>query len=190
MAESVISIDDFKNSLQVSLYIAASLDGYIARKDGSIDWLETLAGSDDDYGYGDFMETVKVSVMGRVTYDQVLTFPEWPYDGRRVVVLSRHVNTADPRVEITAENPSQLISRLRSAYPGETGRIWLVGGGETVKSFLAEGLVDEIILTLVPILLGDGIRLFPPGFPETVYTHQETRTYPTGLLQMTYLRKS
>jgi dihydrofolate reductase len=189
MPQPFISESEEKQELQVSLYIAASLDGFIARSEGSIDWLENLAGSDDDYGYGEFMETVKVSVMGRRTYEQVRTFPEWPYEGRRTVVMSSGDPLNDARVETSAETPAALVARLRAEYPGDGGRLWLVGGGALASAFLAAHLVDEMVLTIVPVLLGDGIRLFQGGFPETLYRHQETRTFITGFVQLTYLKQ-
>lgn len=167
---------------RVKLFIAASLDGYVARRDETIDWLF----SDADYGYTDFYASVDTLIMGRNTYDVGLTFEQYPYPGKRVLVLSRTRSGLDQNgAEYTAEEPFELLHRLR-AEPGD--HIWLVGGGQVVRAFLAAGLVDEIDLFVHPILLGDGLPLFPAGFPEARLELTSSQSFPSGLVRMSYRR--
>jgi len=175
--------------MKLSVFIATSLDGYIARPDGDIDWLEKAVKAHDpgeDYGYTKFMSTVDCIVMGRNTFEKVLAFPEWPYVGKRVVVLSRTL-TAIPeqaagKVELSAGPVEQLVAKLRSeGYD----RIY-IDGGKTVQSFLRAGLVTDMTLTRIPILIGSGLPLFGE-LPGDIHLDQiETKTYPSGFVQSRY----
>lgn len=180
---------------KVALYVAASLDGFIARPDGSIDWLPVPgAGADgEDYGYAAFMETVDTLLMGRKTYEQVLTLGPWPYGGRRCLVFSgRRAGQRDAHAEFIDCDIAACVRELKaeSARPEEAGTdegvIWLVGGAEIVAACLAGGVVDEIILTTVPVLLGEGIRLFPETTWTTRLRTGEVRAFADGLVQQTY----
>ena len=169
-------------SRKFKLFIAVSLDGHVARRDETIDWLFT----DADYGYSDFHSSVDTLILGRSSYDVCLTFERYPYAGKRVLVLSQSRTGVDQNgAEYTAEEPFALAHRLR-AEPG--GDIWLVGGGQVVRAFLAANLVDEIDLFIHPILLGDGLPLFPAGFPETKLRLLSTEAYATGLVRLSYGR--
>ena len=167
---------------RIKLYIATSLDGQVARRDETIDWLFR----DADYGYRDFYASVDTLILGRATYDVCLTYDVFPYPDKRIVVMSRSRTGIDQNgAEYTAEEPFLLAHRLR----GESGSdVWLVGGGETVRSFLVTNLIDEIDLFVHPILLGDGRPLFPAGFPETRLVHLSTETFPSGLVRLSYRR--
>ncbi|MFA6289838.1 MAG: dihydrofolate reductase family protein [Opitutaceae bacterium] len=170
---------------QVILYIAASLDGFIARRDGSVDWLPTPGAGGEDYGYGAFLATVDTLLMGRKTYEQSLSFGPWPYGDRRCVVFSgTRGGQRDARAEFVDCDIAAFVRELK-AEPGD-GVVWLVGGAEIVAACLAGGVVDEIILTTVPMLLGEGIRLFPETSWSTRLHLQEGRSFPDGLLQQTY----
>ena len=170
----------------VSLYIAASLDGFIACKNGSIDWLPAIPPSGEDYGYGVFYDAVDTLLMGRKTYDHVQTFGAWPYAGRRCVVFS---GTRGGEVGADAEfvdcDVASFVRELK-AEPGE-GVIWLMGGAEIVAACLAGGVVDEIILTTVPVLLGEGVRLFPETNWTTQLQLKAVRAFSDGLVQQTYM---
>jgi dihydrofolate reductase len=169
----------------VSLYIAASLDGFIARKNGSVDWLPELPNGGEDYGYGAFMENVDTLLMGRKTYEQVLTLGAWPYGGRRCVVFSgTRAGRHDSRAEFVDCDIAACVRELK-AEPGD-GVIWLVGGAEVIAASLAGEVVDELILTTVPVLLGEGIRLFPETNWTTRLRLMEGKTYPDGLVQQRY----
>lgn len=176
--------------LRTSVYIAASLDGFIAREDGDISWLGAGDGGasdpSEDYGYADFFSTVDVLIMGRGTYEKVLTFGAWPYGSTRTVVLSSRPldipeHLAD-RVEATSRSPQQVADDLaargyRHAY---------VDGGRTIQGFLAAGLIDRLIVTRIPILLGSGRPLFGPLPRDVRLEHVRTRDFPTGLVQSEY----
>lgn len=165
------------------LYVATSLDGAIARRDDGLDWLPTPSAG-QDYGYADFLARIDTLVMGRRTFDVTRSFGEWPYAGRRTIVLSRTppgATVAD--VEFSADDPATVLRRLR-AEPGRG--IWLVGGGESLRPIFAAGLVDEIILTLVPVVLGDGRPLFLPQDRPLPLRLLGSTPYPDGLVQLRY----
>ncbi|MFN7116315.1 MAG: dihydrofolate reductase family protein [Saprospiraceae bacterium] len=142
---------------KVKLYIAASLDGKIARPDGSIDWLPDP--SSEDYGYDAFYENVDAVVMGYKTYEVCLTFGEWYYKGRESYVFSRDPQkSVIPDAQLVTENPVEFVKRLKQ----QAGKdIWLVGGGAINTLLHDAGLIDEYILAFIPVLLGEGIELFP-----------------------------
>lgn len=167
-----------------SVFIATSLDGFIARKDGAIDWLSSVESPGEDYGYAAFFATVDTLVVGRKTYDTVLGFPDWPWAGKRVVVLT-HRPPAAPRADETfcSEAPAALVERL-----GEAGsRRVYVDGGVVVQQFLAADQIDDLTLSVLPILLGEGVPLFGPG-PERHLELASSRAFPKGLVQLEYRR--
>ncbi len=174
--------------MKASVYIATSLDGFIARENGEIDWLsgEGSEGSGEDYGYKEFMDTVDVVVMGRNTYEKVLTFGEWPYGTRPVVVLSSRAVTIPEHIAQFVESmpcsPLSLVSQL-----SERGaRHLYVDGGKTIQGFLNAGLIQQLILTRIPILIGSGIPLFGPLKHDIKLRHIETRQLASGLVQSKY----
>jgi dihydrofolate reductase len=167
---------------RVRLFIAASLDGHIARRNDTIDWLFT----DADYGYAEFYASVDTLILGRNTYDVCLTFESFPYSGKRVLVMSRTRSGSDQNgAEYTADDPFELVHRLRKESGAD---IWLVGGGQVVRAFLAANLVDDLDIFVHPILLGDGLPLFPVGFPETKLALASSQPYESGLVRLTYSR--
>ncbi|MBJ6361516.1 dihydrofolate reductase family protein [Paenibacillus sp. GCM10012307] len=153
---------------QVILYIATSLDGYIARADGSVDWLDDIEGDGGDSGYGAFYSGIDTLVMGRLTYEEVLKLSdEFPYKGKPTYVLTKSELPADPNVVFTDEAVETLIPRLKEM---SNGPIWLVGGGQLVQAFLDKGFIDEMQIALIPKLLGAGIPLFPQGTAPGTFT--------------------
>lgn len=163
--------------------MAASLDGYIARRDGSIDWLP-VARAKQDYGQAKFLERIDELIIGRKTYEQLLSRGSWPHGERRCHVLSRRwAGHRDVHAEFTDTNPAALLRRLRKR-PG--GDIWLVGGGESAHAWFAAGVVDEIILTIIPVLLGEGLPLFLPAPESTGWRLRDSRIFPEGLVQLHY----
>ncbi len=164
-------------------YVAASLDGYIARGDGAIDWLPAPTPR-QDYGYAKFLERIDELIIGRKTYEQLLNFGAWPYGGRKCHVLSRRwAGHRDVHAEFTDTAPAALLRRMRK-QPGRD--IWLVGGGESAHAFFAAGAVDEIILTIVPILLGEGRPLFLQPRESAGLKLRDTRVFPDGLVRLHY----
>ncbi|MCA8985575.1 MAG: dihydrofolate reductase [Planctomycetaceae bacterium] len=174
---------------KASVFIATSLDGYISRLDGSIDWLNeanTAVPTGEDCGYQKFLNSVDVVVMGRNTFEQVQTFDTWPYEGKQVVVLSsRPLTLPDSlanKVTISSETPTTLTERLTKAG----ARRLYVDGGITIQRFLAEGLVDDITITLIPVILGQGRPLFGRVTQDIPLFHTGTRTFEFGFVQLSY----
>ncbi|BBI36441.1 dihydrofolate reductase family protein [Cohnella abietis] len=146
---------------KVVLYIAMSLDGYIAKSNGSVDWLFDVEGDGEDNGYNHFYSTVGTIVMGRLTYDEVLQLADdFPYANKTCYVLSRSKQAPAPHVIFTDEDINALIPRLKNESDGD---VWLVGGGQLVAAFLEANLLDELQIAVIPKVLGEGIPLFPKG---------------------------
>lgn len=174
---------------KVVLYIAASLDGYIARPDGGIDWLESLPNPDQtDHGYAAFMETISCTIMGRKTYQEVLGFNcPWPYQGIPSYIISHNpdleISTVD--TSVYSGRMDSLISKLKET---EKKDIWLIGGGQLITSFLNEELIDRMILFQIPLILGEGIPLFPGKPRESGWKLVESQSYSTGAVCSIYDR--
>lgn len=167
----------------VICYIASSLDGYIARPDGSLDWLP-LAGGEEDYGYAEFYASVDTILMGRKTYDLVKSFGTYPYEGKEAYVFSRSQGGQNDRhARFISDDPGVFISEVKR----KSGRdIWLVGGGQILRAVLEAGQLDLIILTIIPILIGSGIPLFPATKGDHPLRLVRSRAYPNGLVQVEY----
>jgi len=167
---------------KVVLFIATSLDGYIARPDGAIDWLF----HDQDYGYAQFYERVDYIVMGRKTYQMALSFERWPHSGKPTFVFTRTgVARGRPDVWLVDEDVSSLVGRLR---PGGDGHIWLVGGAQLIRAFLEADLLDELVISIHPVLLGSGIPLVQGAAVSRSYRLSSVQSYATGLVQVSYGR--
>ncbi len=169
------------------MFIATSLDGFIARENGELDWLPAVGGKDDeDYGYKAFFDTVDFLVMGRNTYEKVSTFGEWPYGDKPVVVLSARALCIPPHLARTVEamscSPSEVVGRLSA----RGAKHLYIDGGKTIQGFLNAGLIQRLIITRVPILIGRGIPLFGPLVRDIKLRNIETRQFPSGLVQSTY----
>jgi dihydrofolate reductase len=173
-----------------SVFIATSLDGFISRTDGSIDWLEQANESvppGEDCGYSRFISTVDTLVMGSNSYDKVLSFAEWPYGQTPVVVLSSRLTAAGDAsgpetVSVVNEAPAALVARLSS----QGLRHLYIDGGVTIQSFLAAGLIDEVTITVIPVLIGTGRRLFGPLGPDVRLEHLSTVAFEFGFVQSHY----
>jgi dihydrofolate reductase len=173
-----------------SVYIAASLDGFIARPDGDIDWLHnpayTMPGSGDDFGYEQFMATVDALIMGSQTYEKVLSFEGWPYGTKKVVVLTTRPLSPpdDPSANVSFDSgpPAEIVARQAQAGAGHL----YIDGGQTIQQFLQAGLIDQMIITQIPILLGGGIPLFGDLGVEIPLRHQQTRSFANGFVQHHY----
>ena len=172
--------------MRCSVFVATSLDGFIAREDGAIDWLPGPEAGGEDYGFKAFMSTVDGLVMGRNTYELVRTFGSWPYGRKPVIVLSSRPVEVPEAIAGTAEwmsgPPRDIARRL-----GERGMKHLyVDGGRTIQGFLSDGLITDIVITRIPILIGAGIPLFGPLRTDVKLRHAGTYSYPTGLVQSRY----
>lgn len=174
--------------MKASVFIATSLDGFIAREDGALDWLPGVGSPlpAEDHGYDAFIATIDVLIMGRHTFEQVLTFGAWPYGSRKVIVLATRPVTVPSQqaemVEVMQAAPSEVVSRLAArgyqhAY---------VDGGRTIQRFLAAGLIQRLVITQVPVLLGRGRPLFGLLPHDQPLRHVATRAFPSGLVQSEY----
>lgn len=172
---------------KTSVYIATSLDGFIARPDGSLDWLEIDPGA-DDYGFKTFMDSIDSMVLGRTTFQQVLGFGEWPYAGKHVVVPSSTLTDDDvpehlrAEVEIANGSPSDLLELLETQ---DYTHAW-VDGGKTIQRFMRAGLIGEIIISRIPVLIGTGIPLFGDLPGDIDLNHTQTSSFASGLVQSHY----
>ena len=150
-------------STKVSAYIATSLDGFIARKDGGLDWLDEANATvpeGEDCGFHAFMGSVDTLVMGRKTYEKVLSFGQWPYGEIPVVVLSRNSISFPSHLPDSLAHSSLSPRALIEQLSGQGSRHVYVDGGATIQGFLSQGLLDEITVTVIPVVLGEGIPLF------------------------------
>ena len=172
--------------MKICAYIATSLDGFIARPDGSLDWLPKPVEGGEDYGYGHFFASIDAIVMGRNTFDTVLSFGEWTYADKRMWVLSSR------ELELPAFVP-QIVTRwtgslaaLVEELTAQGVRKAYVDGGKTIQSFLQAGLLDEITVTTIPVLIGQGIPLFGPSEADVKLELAESRAFEDGLVQSRY----
>lgn len=170
---------------RVRFYAAVSLDGYLADTDGSVEWLYAFSEPDEgDYGYAAFYASIGALVMGHATYRQVRTFGDWPYPGKPCVVFA-HAPDADTEhpqeVTFTTGPIASVVEELRPA-----GDIWLVGGAELLASFRRGEFVDEYLLTVMPVLLGDGVPLFRGGLPRQTLQLKASLGYGSGVVQLSY----
>lgn len=174
---------------KISLYIAASLDGYIAKADGSFKWLEDFPNPEkSDFGYAGFLEEVDSILVGGKTYRQVSAFEEWPYKGKACYVFSRHATKeSDDKVVFVKNDVAGFVRELKNRG-GKV--IWLIGGGEINNILLRNGLVDEIILTYVPVMLGSGISISGTAEMEQYFETVKTETFSNGMIQITLERKA
>jgi len=176
--------------VKASVYIATSLDGFIARENGALDWLPGSDGETDpngeDYGYHAFMDSVDALVMGRNTFEMVLSFGPWSYGDKRVIVLSSKPIQIPDNLASTVESktcsPTELVEEL-----AEQGLQHLyIDGGKTIQGFLNAGLIQEFIISKIPVLIGTGIPLFGPLNKDTKLRHIQTLTFENGIVQNKY----
>jgi dihydrofolate reductase len=173
--------------MKVSVFIAASVDGYIARKDHSIDWLDNLnADPDQDYGFQDFIRNIDAILMGRNTFNVVMNLKDWSYGEMPIFVLTHHPTTLRldkyENVRAIQGKPEEILAELEKRG---FHHLYL-DGGKTISEFLSASLVDEMIITRIPILLGKGIPLFNPVDKETKLELLSTMDFEDGLVQNKY----
>jgi dihydrofolate reductase len=170
--------------MSVSVFIGTSVDGFIARHNGSFDFLP--AGGGEPHGYDEFMAGVDALVIGRNTFETVLAFPDWPYGNKRVVVLSsRSIDFSAVHggvVEQMAGPPAEIVSSLAARGVHNL----YIDGGITIQRFLRAGLIERLIITRVPVLIGEGIPLFGSLPHDILLHHVATQHYPSGLVKTEY----
>ena len=175
-------------NIKASVFIATSLDGFIARENGDLDWLTGAesASSEQDYGYQDFMDAVDTVVMGRNTFELASTFAAWPYGGKRVVVLSSRPSAVPPHLADGVEWLSMPPRRLVEWLAAQGAAHLYVDGGKTIQGFLGAGLIDELTITRIPVLIGTGVPLFGPLDHDIRLAHIATRQFENGFVQSKY----
>jgi len=170
--------------MTVSVFVGTSVDGFIARPNGDLDFLPV--GGGEPHGYNEFMASVDALVIGRKTFETVLGFAAWPYGAKRAVVLSSGpVDLSAVRggvVEQMAGTPAEIVSKLAASGAHHL----YVDGGITIQGFLRAGLVQRLIITRVPVLIGDGIPLFGTLPRDLRLNHVATQHYPSGLVKSEY----
>lgn len=176
------------NERRVVLYIATSLDGYIARDNGAIDWLEgDNSEPESDLGYEKFYEGIDTVILGRTTYEQVineLSPDEWPYkDKEGFVVTTKNINN-QKNITFVKEDIGYFVKELKQKQGKD---IWIIGGAELVDGLIKENLIDDYMITIMPIILGEGIPLFKEKNPEIRLTLKESQSY-NGAVMMHYRR--
>ena len=170
--------------MKLSVFVGTSLDGFIARANGDFDFL--FPSGSEPHGYDEFMATVDALVIGRKTYEKVLTFGRWPYGEKPVFVLSTHTLLPAPAGAVVARmagDPAEIVTQLCALGVGHV----YVDGGITVQRFLEAGLIHRLIVTRVPVLIGTGISLFGALQHDIVLSHVGTRQYASGLVQSEYV---
>jgi dihydrofolate reductase len=170
--------------VKASVFIATSLDGYIARKDGAIDW---LPGDDvEPHGYDEFIGSVDAIVIGRKTFETVLSFGGWAYGTKPVVVLSSTPDVLKAPQEAVCDfmagSPEEIVRKLE----GRGFRHLYIDGGVTIQRFLEAGLIQSMMITRIPVLLGSGLPLFGPLSRDVRLEHVGTRSFRGGLVQSEY----
>jgi dihydrofolate reductase len=177
---------------EVAVFIATSMDGFIARPDGAIDWLmqaQAAAPAGEDFGYADFMAGIDALVMGRRTFDTVLGFDPWPYAGKPVHVMTRQPGRPLPpaRAHDVRWHTGPPAALLQALAAGGTRRVYL-DGGELIQAFLREDLVDRVTVTTVPVLIGQGRRLWGALPHDQAWALQAARHWDCGFVQTTHTR--
>jgi dihydrofolate reductase len=169
--------------MKASVFVGTSVDGFIARPGGELDFLP--AGGGEPHGYDEFMETVDALIIGRKTFETVLAFDTWPYGKKPVFVLSSSALASAPAgalAEHMSGEPTEILSRLEARGIQHV----YVDGGITIQRFLRAGLIQRLIITRVPVLIGNGIPLFGTLPHHVRMHHVATRSYPSGLVQSEY----
>ncbi|MCM2369129.1 dihydrofolate reductase family protein [Aporhodopirellula aestuarii] len=172
-----------------SVFIATSLDGYIARPDGSLDWLDQANRSvpaEEDCGYHAFMKSVDVLVMGRHTYETVRSFGNWPYGNTPVIVLSRNPLEIPDELSSSVSHSSESPADLHRRLSNEGAKHLYIDGGTTIQEFLRAGVIDELTITVIPVLIGSGIPLFGSLPHDIRLIHRNTTSFDFGFVQSTY----
>jgi dihydrofolate reductase len=174
--------------MRASVFIATSLDGFIARPDGGLDWLPADGG--EPHGYDEFMADVDGLVIGRKTFEIVLAFPAWPYGNKPVIVLSSRPSEIVPPegavCEAMSGSPKEIVDRLEARGMKHL----YIDGGVTIQGFLRAGLIQRMTITRIPVLLGSGIPLFGSLSCDIRLEHVATRSFPSGMVQSEYLHSA
>lgn len=175
---------------RIQCYIATSIDGYIARKDHSIDWLESITVPEgSDMGYGEFYGHIDTVIMGRQTYDEVMGFGvPWPYTDTKCYIATTDANykTQTPNTHLVTHIDQNWIDEIKSE---SQQNIWLIGGGSLVSHFMKLDVLDDLMISIIPVVLGDGISLFPEIPPETHFNLSKVSDFGNDVVMLHYSKK-
>jgi dihydrofolate reductase len=164
-----------------SVFIATTLDGFIARKDGRIDFLSVVEREGEDYGYARFFDSIDTLVIGRKTYEMALSFPSWPYAGKRVVVMTTQSRTPKYDETFFSGTATALAATLR-----DRKRVY-VDGGSVIRQFLAENVLTDLTLSLLPLMIGTGVPLFGDLARDVKLELVRSQSFESGLVQLEYV---
>ncbi len=168
------------------LYIAMSLDGYIAKPNDDLSFLSIVQEEGEDYGYGEFISTIDTVILGRKTYEWVLTqVAEFPHANMETYVITRSSKPAEGNVNFYNGNLRELVKELKTR---KGKNIFIDGGAEVVNLLMKEKLIDEFYISIIPVLLGEGVRLFKDGRPEEVLKLINVKSFRKGLVQAHYAK--
>ena len=174
--------------MKTNVYIGTSLDGFIARTDGNLDWLTPFADDEAVQAYEEFINKIDAIVVGRGTFETILTFPSWPYD-RKAFVLSTSLTqlpeTLRDKATLLSMKPKDLMNYLSGLGFSNI----YIDGGTVIQSFLKEDLIDELIISKAPVLIGNGIPLFGSLGDDIQFTHVRTAVQSNGLVRSYYIRE-
>lgn len=174
--------------VQVTYHVAASLDGFIARSDGSIDWLSTVEVEGEDYGLAEYFRSVDGLLMGRGTYDKARELGDWPYGERPCWVWTHRSLDDKPETVIeTSASPSSIVELARQRG---LANLWLVGGGQLAAIFAAEKLISTYVISMAPVVLGSGVPLIEGLHTPQYLELKSSRAYPSGLVQLTLVPRA
>src|SRR4030095_3925040 len=174
--------------MKTSVYIGTSLDGFIARTDGNIDWLTQYANDDAIHAYEEFMTRIDAIVIGRGTFEKILTFSSWPYEKKAFVLstsLKQLPDILKDKATLLSMKPKELLSYLSGMGLSSV----YVDGGKVIQGFLKEDVIDDLIISKVPVLIGNGIPLFGFLSADLKFKHVRTETQSNGLVRSYYIRE-
>jgi dihydrofolate reductase len=174
--------------MRTSVYIGTSLDGFIAKTDGNIDWLTQYADEDAVHAYEEFMNGIDAIVIGKGTFEKILTFPSWPYE-KKAFVLSTSLKQLPDKLKDKATLLSMKPKELLSYLSGMGFSGVYVDGGKVIQGFLKEDVIDDLIISKVPVLIGNGIPLFGFLSADLKFKHMRTETQSNGLVRSYYIRE-
>ncbi|MFT5511961.1 MAG: dihydrofolate reductase [Bacteroidia bacterium] len=170
------------------LFIATSIDGLIAREDGGIDWLDSIPHPENvDYGYVEFMSHIDTVIMGRKTYEDVIGFDvEWPYGDKTCFLVSGSgkVDITTPKTQLISDLSEKSLQKIKNLSHKD---IWVIGGGDLIAGFLNQGLIDSMLISIIPVVLGKGRPLFKNGI-ETSFKLNSTEAFENGIVNLVYER--
>jgi len=163
-----------------------SLDGYIAKPNDDLQWLNRFEATDEDYGYAEYYSSIDAIIMGSRSYQIIKHLGEWPYKDKPCYVMSHQLKSLDsPHTHLISGNIAAVIAKLKSA---NYRKIWLLGGGKLVAAFHQADMIDEYIISIIPVILGNGIPLFPTPLNEKPLKLVEAKSYSTGVVQLQYTK--